>query len=167
MRLELTQAATKVFKFFLISYAIVSVIYTATYLYTTYSGDHHDIIPRAREQQVPLAESLQQLNEHTVVWSNAQGSIQAMPEQFLMTKIFSDSMGPSNLTPYFFRAKANFDKEDITMTTLVTRNRFPVLSRLATNHKGKKNLFSFDYKIKLRPMMAVPRPHFCRCPYQR
>ncbi|KAG2222373.1 hypothetical protein INT45_006895 [Circinella minor] len=138
MRLELSQAATKVFKFFLISYAIVSVIYTAGYLYTTYSGNHHGIIPRAREQQIPIQESLQhqQLNEHTVVWSNAQGSIQAMPENFVMTKIFSDAMGPMNLTPYFFRAKAQFDKEDITMSTLVTRNRFPVLSRLATNHKG-------------------------------
>ncbi|KAI7886293.1 hypothetical protein K492DRAFT_122608 [Lichtheimia hyalospora FSU 10163] len=45
-------------------------------------------------------------------------------------------MGPSNMTPYFFRAKETFDKEDITMSTLVTRNRFLVLSRLASNYKG-------------------------------
>ncbi|KAI7861520.1 glycosyl-transferase for dystroglycan-domain-containing protein [Spinellus fusiger] len=45
-------------------------------------------------------------------------------------------MGPSHLTPYFFKAQTAFDQEDITMATLVTRNRFNVLSRLATHYKG-------------------------------
>ncbi|KAI8391620.1 glycosyl-transferase for dystroglycan-domain-containing protein [Radiomyces spectabilis] len=45
-------------------------------------------------------------------------------------------MGPSNLRPYYFKAETSFDKEDITMATLVTQNRFKVLSRLATHYKG-------------------------------
>ncbi|KAI9321476.1 glycosyl-transferase for dystroglycan-domain-containing protein [Dichotomocladium elegans] len=45
-------------------------------------------------------------------------------------------MGPGDMTPYYYRASATFDQEDITMATLVTRNRFPVLSRLASNYRG-------------------------------
>ncbi|KAI8364744.1 glycosyl-transferase for dystroglycan-domain-containing protein [Radiomyces spectabilis] len=45
-------------------------------------------------------------------------------------------MGPSNVTSYFYKARNRMDPEDITMATLVTRDRFPVLSRLATHYKG-------------------------------
>lgn len=45
-------------------------------------------------------------------------------------------MGYDNVTPYYFKASAINKKEDITLATLVTRNRFQVLSRLATNYKG-------------------------------
>ncbi|KAI9320616.1 glycosyl-transferase for dystroglycan-domain-containing protein [Dichotomocladium elegans] len=45
-------------------------------------------------------------------------------------------MGPLNLKPYYRRATADIVKNDITMATLVTRNRFKVLSRLATHYKG-------------------------------
>ncbi|KAL0078907.1 glycosyl-transferase for dystroglycan-domain-containing protein [Phycomyces blakesleeanus] len=59
-----------------------------------------------------------------------------MSEQFLMSKVFSDAMGPSDLKPYYFKAQKVPEQEDITMATLVTRNRFKVLSRLATHYKG-------------------------------
>lgn len=104
-------------------------------------------MPRARDahaesdQQESLSthskQQQQQLGEHTVAWSNAHGAVQVLPENLIMSKVFSEAMGPSNMTPYFFRAKETFDKEDITMSTLVTRNRFLVLSRLASNYKGK------------------------------
>lgn len=54
-----------------------------------------------------------------------------------MSKVFANAMGPNNMIPFFYRAKTQFDQEDITMATLVTRNRFPVLARLASNYKGK------------------------------
>ncbi|KAI9314530.1 glycosyl-transferase for dystroglycan-domain-containing protein [Dichotomocladium elegans] len=38
--------------------------------------------------------------------------------------------------PYFYKAQATFDAEDITIATLVTHNRFQVLSRLASHYKG-------------------------------
>lgn len=156
MRPELRQAVTKLFKYLLITYAILSVIYTASYLVATYSGTSHDfggLLPKARdahaesdqqeslsthsnEQQHQQQEQQQQLGDHSVAWSNAHGAVQVLPENLIMSKVFSEAMGPSNMTPYFFRAKETFDKEDITMSTLVTRNRFLVLSRLASNYKG-------------------------------
>lgn len=45
-------------------------------------------------------------------------------------------MGLDNVTPYYFKASRKIKSQDITLATLVTRNRFRVLSRLATNYKG-------------------------------
>ncbi|KAI8877117.1 glycosyltransferase family 49 protein [Backusella circina FSU 941] len=45
-------------------------------------------------------------------------------------------MGPSKVIPYYFKASNEFEQEDITISTLVTHNRFKVLSRLATRYKG-------------------------------
>ncbi|KAL0089739.1 glycosyl-transferase for dystroglycan-domain-containing protein [Phycomyces blakesleeanus] len=45
-------------------------------------------------------------------------------------------MGPSNVMSYYYKASSSFEQEDITMSTLVTRNRFMVLSRLASHYKG-------------------------------
>lgn len=171
MRPELSQAVTKLFKYLLITYAILSVIYTASYLVATYSGTSHDFggfLPRARDahaesdQQESLSthskqQQQQQLGEHTVAWSNAHGAVQVLPENLIMSKVFSEAMGPSNMTPYFFRAKETFDKEDITMSTLVTRNRFLVLSRLASNYKGNWILME-ERKVDL---CLLYRSHLC------
>ncbi|KAI9264689.1 glycosyl-transferase for dystroglycan-domain-containing protein [Helicostylum pulchrum] len=45
-------------------------------------------------------------------------------------------MGLDNVTPYYFKASHKMKDQDITLATLVTRNRFRVLSRLASNYKG-------------------------------
>ncbi|KAI8145869.1 glycosyl-transferase for dystroglycan-domain-containing protein [Fennellomyces sp. T-0311] len=45
-------------------------------------------------------------------------------------------MGPVNLKPFYRRAAEPVDSNDITMATLVTRNRFKVLSRLASHYQG-------------------------------
>lgn len=55
----------------------------------------------------------------------------------VQSKIFSGAMGPSNMQSFYFKATENFDKEDITIATIVTSDRFPVLGRLATRYKGK------------------------------
>lgn len=59
-----------------------------------------------------------------------------MREGYVLSKVFADSLGPSNLTPYYRRGQALFETDDITLSTLVTRNRFPVLSRLASHYRG-------------------------------
>ncbi|OBZ91531.1 Glycosyltransferase-like protein LARGE2 [Choanephora cucurbitarum] len=72
-----------------------------------------------------------------VSWTNADGAYnQSIPEDLVLSKVFSDSMGPSKVIPYYFRATEQFDQEDVTISTLVTHNRLPVLSRLATRYKG-------------------------------
>lgn len=45
-------------------------------------------------------------------------------------------MGHDHVIPYYFRATDIHHAQDITLATLVTRNRFQVLARLATNYQG-------------------------------
>ncbi|KAG2201768.1 hypothetical protein INT47_002028 [Mucor saturninus] len=93
-------------------------------------------LPRSETVSVP---SLQQkyLTPQKVTWTNAEGGQNhSIPEDLVLSKVFSDAMGPSKVIPYYFRASEIFDQEDVTIATLVTHNRFPVLSRLATKYKG-------------------------------
>lgn len=96
------------------------------------------------------------------------GVAQSMPEPYVLSKIFSDAMGPSNLQPYFYRAKAEFEADDITMATLVTRNRFPVLSRLATHYKGsqKRKRLIKEAKHSFGFFFYLKRAYFCGYSYQ-
>jgi hypothetical protein len=64
------------------------------------------------------------------------GVTDVMPEDFMLTKVFSDAMGPCKVIPYYFRASEEAEAEDVTLATLVTHNRLAVLSRLATRYQG-------------------------------
>jgi len=64
-------------------------------------------------------------------------------ERTMLSKAFATSMRPSNVLPYFYRASGSFEKDDITITTLVTSNRFEVLARLVKKYKGPLRLCFF------------------------
>ncbi|CDH52704.1 glycosyltransferase family 49 protein [Lichtheimia corymbifera JMRC:FSU:9682] len=166
MRLEVSQAFSRGTKYFLVFYTIVSLILTARHFYSYHASEGTDddaaIFPRADENkaEMPLLNSSSSLShsknssqlqvDHQalaqssdssshpadVAWPLDNGNSQSMDEDYVLSKIFSEAMGPSNLTPYYRRASASVEKNDITMATLVTRNRFKVLSRLATHYKG-------------------------------
>lgn len=60
-----------------------------------------------------------------------------MAEDLFLSKAFANSMRPSKIIPYYYRATGNFDREDITITTLITSNRFQVFSRLVERYQGR------------------------------
>lgn len=60
----------------------------------------------------------------------------AMSESLFLSKSFSGSMYPMKIFPYFYKASETFDEDDITITTLVTPNRFEVLRKLALRYEG-------------------------------
>ena len=62
-------------------------------------------------------------------------------------------MGPSNVMPYYLRADQEFDEQDISISTIVTVDRFPVLSRLASRYKGM-------YRIMLLHKTEKRTQHF-------
>jgi hypothetical protein len=66
------------------------------------------------------------------------GTSEHVSEPNLKSKLFSSALGPSTLKPYYYKARHPVHQKDITLSTLVTRNRFPVLGRLASHYKGKK-----------------------------
>jgi glycosyltransferase-like protein LARGE len=61
----------------------------------------------------------------------------SMTEDLFLSKVFAQSMRPSKIIPFFYRASGEFDKEDITLTTLVTSNRFKVFAQLVENYQGR------------------------------
>ncbi|ETW80635.1 glycosyltransferase family 49 protein [Heterobasidion irregulare TC 32-1] len=59
-----------------------------------------------------------------------------MSESLFLSKAFSNSMHPMKILPFFYKASDVFDDDDITVTTLVTNNRFHVLRALAERYDG-------------------------------
>ncbi|KAF9329883.1 hypothetical protein BGZ91_000360, partial [Linnemannia elongata] len=43
-------------------------------------------------------------------------------EDFYLSKVYSTAMQPSKVMPYYFKAEGVFDKEEVTITTLITEN---------------------------------------------
>lgn len=75
-------------------------------------------------------------NRDMIMWDTRHGLIDSMSEDFFLSKAFSESMQPSKVIPYYLRAETDFDPNDITITTLVTSNRFAVFDRLVSHYQG-------------------------------
>ncbi|THU85029.1 hypothetical protein K435DRAFT_926530 [Dendrothele bispora CBS 962.96] len=57
-------------------------------------------------------------------------------EDLFISKAFSNSLHPSKIIPFFYRATGEIDAEDITVTTLITSNRFAVFAKLVERYQG-------------------------------
>lgn len=73
-----------------------------------------------------------------LTWTDANGAAHELPMETILSKAFSSSSysEQSQIIPYYFKAEQNMTAEDITIVTLVTRNRIPNLARLATQYQG-------------------------------
>ena len=60
-----------------------------------------------------------------------------IPESLFMSKAFSTSLTPSEIIPYYYRASIEPEAEDITITTLITSNRFHVFAGLVDRYQGE------------------------------
>ncbi|KAG2203267.1 glycosyl-transferase for dystroglycan-domain-containing protein [Mucor mucedo] len=78
-----------------------------------------------------------QFNSH-FSWTDGNGGIHQLPIETVLSKSFSLSSysEQSQIIPYYYKAELNLTGEDITIVTLVTRNRIPNLARLATQYQG-------------------------------
>lgn len=60
----------------------------------------------------------------------------SVSQETLLSKTFTQSLHPTKIIPYYYRASLNVDQNDVTITTLVTRNRFKVLKQLVERYQG-------------------------------
>jgi len=80
--------------------------------------------------------------EEVIYWKsdNAKGLRDGRPipmkEILFLSKAFTQSMQPSTIVPFFYRATGTFEQEDITITTLITSNRFKVFSQLVRRYNA-------------------------------
>jgi len=70
----------------------------------------------------------------------------AMSELLFLSKAFSGSMHPMRIFPYFYKASETFEDDDVTITTLVTPNRFEVLRKLAARYEGTSSVLDSDHQ---------------------
>lgn len=82
-------------------------------------------------------------SEFTLRYGLGHPGTYMVDEKTMLSKTFASSMRPSNVIPYFYRASGTFKRDDITITTLVTSNRFEVLARLVKKYKGPLDFASF------------------------
>ncbi|KAG1446594.1 hypothetical protein G6F56_009519 [Rhizopus delemar] len=68
-------------------------------------------------------------------WTDVNGTSHQIPLETMLAKSFSYS-GDSRIVPYYYKAEKELESKDITVVTLVTRNRIPNLARLAKKYKG-------------------------------
>lgn len=66
-----------------------------------------------------------------------QNSTFMTTEDHFLSKAFGESLQPSKVIPYYYRATSHIPKKDITITTLVTSDRFKVLAALVQRYKGE------------------------------
>jgi len=85
-----------------------------------------------------------------------------MSTSLFLSKAFAGSMHPMKIFPYFYKASETFDEDDITITTLVTPNRFEVLRKLAMRyegtHIGNRYLHALYFDSLLCPDLQVLSP---------
>lgn len=77
--------------------------------------------------------------ERTLQWNSTTGPIR-IHENLFFSKAFSNSLHPSTIIPFFFRANSTPADRSITITTLITRNRFPVFAKLVERYQGASAL---------------------------
>ena len=104
---------------------------------------HHPSSPLAHSGQLsPHADYL----EHDATIS--------IPEDHFLSLSFSSALQPSKVIPYYYRASApdlpGFVKEDVTITTLVTSNRFKVFEKLVERYQGLINFPLFSFTLLIR-----------------
>ncbi|ORE19486.1 hypothetical protein BCV71DRAFT_197378 [Rhizopus microsporus] len=153
MRLEPTLKVSRLAKYAIFAYVVLSLIYAFHHYFSIHSQHRSSLSSSAsitinttsdkktwaRKQEIlhKLENIERQRERRPMMWSIKGGKSQhTLSHNFMSSKIFSSSMGLDHITPYYFKATKISNQEDITLATLVTRNRFAVLSRLATNYKG-------------------------------
>jgi hypothetical protein len=130
-------------------YVVIAVLYTTNHVLSLlrtfarlYMTSYDTVLVQVHQdaevagktsQEMLLWPASSLLPEHTA--SRTTDGI-PMSEDLFLSKAFSQSMHPLKVVPYYYRASGTFEQNDITITTLVTFNRFKVFSELVTHYQG-------------------------------
>ncbi|KAF9199682.1 hypothetical protein BGZ49_010174 [Haplosporangium sp. Z 27] len=137
------QPVVKIVRYGVLAYLSASVIFTM-YSFLNYSQDS-DYYPIRSSQSSSLVETGQAIfdvnstvySKQIMTWKTSHGKHKhSIHEDAVIHKVFSSTIQPSKVLPYYFKANQEFDPEAVTITTLITFDRYPVFSKLVTNYQG-------------------------------
>lgn len=122
-------------------YAVLATIYTlwklciSVFPYQSLSRNRLLRPPRPRIT-FPSNITVQQAEEF--LWSNfsLSGQPSLVPWDPTLSRAFPRLMHPSRIIPFYYRATGNFENDDITITTLISSDRFLVFRNLVRRYKG-------------------------------
>ncbi|KAG1817936.1 glycosyl-transferase for dystroglycan-domain-containing protein [Suillus subaureus] len=129
-------------------YVAIAVLYTANHILSplrTFARSYMASYDTAVIQVYQYAEVTGKTSQEMILWpasSLAEHTTARTPdgipmsEDLFLSKAFSQSLHPLKVVPYYYRASGTFEQNDITVTTLVTFNRFKVFSELVTHYQG-------------------------------
>lgn len=63
-------------------------------------------------------------------------------EDTFLSKAFAQALHPTRLIPFYYKATSVVDQDDVTITTLVTSNRYKVLKQLVERYQGDRSLLA-------------------------
>ncbi|KAG9285400.1 hypothetical protein G9A89_010875 [Geosiphon pyriformis] len=110
------------------------ILYTARHFYSAYTTNNDGLINTSIQTKNISARDLltSDWGKDRLTW----GTGDLMTEEFFLSKVFSESLQPSQVVPFYFRAEETPKDEDITITTLITADRFTVFNRLVNRYQG-------------------------------
>lgn len=66
-----------------------------------------------------------------------EGRTVSLDSRLVFSKAFSNSMRPSKILPFYYRSTDNYGSVAITITTLITSDRFAAFARLVERYEGR------------------------------
>ena len=146
-------------------YALLATIYTLGNLFVSIlpylSPSRSRLLPPPPPRVTfPSTMTVQQAEE--LLWSNFSLSEHHSLVSWdpVLSRAFPRLMHPSRIVPYYYRATGNFESDDITVTTLISSDRFPVFHNLVQRYKGVLILVICSSTHPRRPL----RPNICYNP---
>lgn len=135
----------RIIKTIAIIYACIAILYTTSYFLASPLRASLPLLlnlssvalPNSSVSSILIALNRQErFNLHGSQNSFAAWDPSNINSDLFLSKAFSNSLHPSKIIPFFYRAFGTFESDDITITTLITSNRFPVFARLVERYRG-------------------------------
>lgn len=124
-----------------LAYLAGSVLFTIHYFASQYRNSQPVPVVKPKVMTEPGMGTFDVENilysQQVMNWQTPKGFPEhGIEEDAVLSKIFSSTMQPSKVLPYYFKAIRQFDPESVTITTLITFDRYPIFSKLVTNYQG-------------------------------
>lgn len=122
-------------------YALLATIYTLGNLSVSilpYLSPSPNRLLRPPPPRVTFPSTMTVQQAEELLWSNFSLSEHHSLASWdpVLSRAFPRLMHPSRIVPYYYRATGNFESDDITVTTLISSDRFPVFHNLVQRYKG-------------------------------
>ena len=140
------------------AYAILAILYTLGSFCTSVLRYQ----PRLRPTRIAVPSNMTVQQAEELLWSNFSfpGHHSLVTWDPILSRAFSRLAHPSRIIPYYYRATGVFENNDITITTLISNDRFPIFRHLVQRYRGALSLLS---ALPIDPRRLL-RPNICYTP---